>query len=325
MAMKRGRGRRLLGAVLLACAALATHAQDKYPSRPVKLVVPLAPGGAPDVLARVLAEKLSAAWGQPVVVENRPGAALNIGAQAVAAAAPDGYTLLVTPPGPLVTNQFLYAKLTFDPSAFVPVSVIAKVPFILVAGPRTAISSLPELISIARANPGKLNFPSPGTGSPPHLMGELLNARAGILVTHVAYKGLVPALTDVLGGQVDVMFSELGTALPHITAGKLKALGVGSEDRLDQLPEVPAIGEVLPEFVATTWFAVAAPPKTSPETAAMLSRDIARTLTLPDVTSKWRAFSATPVGGTPAETAAFLKVETERWRQVIAAAGIKAR
>jgi tripartite-type tricarboxylate transporter receptor subunit TctC len=317
--------RQLAAAVLMACAAAAAQAQDQYPSRPVRIVVPVAPGGAPDVLARVLAEKLSVRWNQPVVVENRPGAALNLAAEAVAAAAPDGHTLLFTPPGPLITNRYLYSSLNFDPAAFVPISIVAKVPFVLVAGPKLSVSTLVELIAAAKADPGKLHFPSPGIGSPPHLMGELLNARAGIQITHVAYKGLVPALSDLLGGHIDVMFSEPGTALPHIRSGKLKALGVGSEGRLALLPQVPAIAELIPDFVATTWFAVAAPPKTSPATAAKVSREIARALELPDVRKKLDAFAATPVAGTPDEAAAFFKRESERWRQVISAAGIKAQ
>lgn len=317
--------RRWVLGVLVACVAWGAVAQDGYPSRPVRIVVPLAPGGGPDVLTRVLAEKLSAAWGQPVVVENRPGAALNIGAEAVATATPDGHTLLATPPGPLVTNQYLYADLKFDPGAFVPVSIIAKVPFVLVAGPKGGVSSLREFVEVARANPGKLNFPSPGIGSPPHLMGELFSTRAGIRLTHVAYKGLVPALTDVLGGHVDVMFSELGTTLPHIKSGKLTALGVGGEVRLAQLPDVPAIAEVLPGFVATTWFAVAAPPGTPAATVAKVAEDIDRVLRLSEVQTRWAGFAATPVGGTPEETARFIRNESERWRQVIAAAGIRPR
>lgn len=317
--------RQLAAVLLMACAAAASQAQDKYPSRPVRIIVPLAPGGAPDVLARVLAEKLSARWGQPVVVENRPGAALNLGAEAVAAAAPDGHTLLFTPPGPLVTNQYLYSGLNYDPAAFVPISVVATVPFVLVAGPKAPVSTLAELIGVAKAHPRKLHFPSPGVGSPPHLMGELLNAKAGIEITHVAYKGLVPALNDVLGGHIDVMFSEPGTALPHIRSGRVRALGVGSEGRLALLPEVPAIAELLPGFVATTWFAVAASPGTPPQIAAALSREIARAFKLADVRMKLDAFAATPVAGTPDETAAFLKRESERWREVISAAGIQAR
>jgi tripartite-type tricarboxylate transporter receptor subunit TctC len=322
-AMKRTDASRFLGLVLMGFIAVGAAAQESYPSRTVRIVVPLAPGGGVDVLARVLAEKLSARWSQPVIVENRPGAALHIGAEAVAAANPDGYTLLFTPPGPLVTSQFLYSNLTFDPNAFVPVAIIAKVPFILVAGPKVNVTTLTELIGAGRAHPGKLSYPSPGVGSPPHLMGELLNARTGMRMVHVAYKGLVPALTDLVGGHIDVMFSDLGSALPHIQSGRLKALGVGSEARLPQLPDVPAISEVLADFVATTWFAVAAPPKTSAETAAKIARAVDETLRLPDVRGRLQDFSATPVGGTPAAAAIFLKSEIERWQQVIAAAAIK--
>lgn len=309
-------------AAVFAAAPTPTVAQINYPSRAINFIVPLPAGGGPDLVTRIVADRLSAKWGQPVVVENRPGFVLNLGAQAVASAPPDGHTLLSTPPGPLVTNQYFYSNIGFDPRAFVPVSIMVQLPFVLVAHPKVPVSTLPELIAYAKANPSKLNFPSPGIGSPPHLFGEMLKTQADIRLVHVPYKGLEPALNDLLGGHIELMFHELSSTLEHIKAGKLKALGAGSETRLPELPDVPTISEVLPGFVATTWFAVVAPPKTPPEVAAKLSHAIAEAIRLPEVAERLRGFSYRPVGMSPAETAAFLKHETDRWREVIVAAGL---
>src|SRR5262249_43613167 len=199
---------------------------------------------------------------------------------------------------------------------------MVQLPFVLVAHPKVPASSLSELIAYAKANPDKLNFPSPGIGSPPHLFGEMLKTKADIRLVHVPYKGLEPALNDLLGGHIELMFHELSSTLEHIRSGKLKALGTGSETRLPELPDAPTISEVLPGFAATTWFAVVAPPTTPPEVAAQLSQAIAEAIRLPEIAQRLRGFSYTPVGTSPAETAAFLKHETERWREVIMAAGL---
>jgi len=296
-------------------------AQDNYPSRVIRIIVPVPPGTAPDVLPRMIADKLAARWSEPVVVENRPGGALNIGAEAVAKAEPDGYTLLATPPPPLAINQSLYRSLAFDPNAFVPVTVMAATPNVLVANPGVGFSTVPGLIAFAKANPGKLTYASSGVGSTPHLAMELLKIQAGIEIVHVPYKGLVP--TDLLAGHVDLMFNNLGNTLPHIRSGALKVLAVGSEKRLAVLPDVPAVAEILPGFVSTTWFAVVAPPRSSPAIAAKLSAAIAEILRLPDVAKRLQDLTLTPVGSTPAETAAFIHEERNRWRQVIVSAGIK--
>lgn len=269
----------------------------------------------------MIAEKLASRWSEPVVVENRPGGALNIGAEAVAKAEPDGYTLLATPPPPLAINQSLYRSLAFDPNAFVPVTVMAATPNVLVANPGVGFSTVPGLIAFAKANPGKLTYASSGVGSTPHLAMELLKIQAGIEIVHVPYKGLVP--TDLLAGHVDLMFNNLGNTLPHIRSGALKVLAVGSEKRLAVLPDVPAVAEILPGFVSTTWFAVVAPPRSSPAIAAKLSAAIAEILRLPDVAKRLQDLTLTPVGSTPAETAAFIHEERNRWRQVIVSAGIK--
>lgn len=313
--------RQLVAAACLAAASTGAVAQDNYPSRIIRIIVPVPPGTAPDILPRMIAEKLASRWSEPVVVENRPGGALNIGAEAVAKAEPDGYTLLATPPPPLAINQSLYRSLAFDPNAFVPVTVMAATPNVLVANPGVGFSTVPGLIAFAKANPGKLTYASSGVGSTPHLAMELLKIQAGIEIVHVPYKGLVP--TDLLAGHVDLMFNNLGNTLPHIRSGALKVLAVGSEKRLAVLPDVPAVAEILPGFVSTTWFAVVAPPRSSPAIAAKLSAAIAEILRLPDVAKRLQDLTLTPVGSTPAETAAFIHEERNRWRQVIVSAGIK--
>jgi tripartite-type tricarboxylate transporter receptor subunit TctC len=298
-------------------------AENNYPNRPVKIIVPAPPGGAADVLPRIVSEKLAARWNQPVIVENRPGAALNVGAEAVARAEPDGYTLLATAPGPLAIYQFIYANLRYEPSAFTPVTILASSPFVLAVGSSVESSDLSRFLALAKANPGKFTFGSTGVGSPPHLSGEMLKARAGIDLLHVPYKGMVPALTDLLGGRLDMVFVDLGSTLQHVMAGKVRVLGVGSDMQIPELVGVPAISETLPGFTATTWFAVVAPPKTPANIAGEASKAIAESLALPDVTKRFRDFHATPVGGSPAQTAAFFHGEVERWREVVAAAGIK--
>ena len=313
--------RQLVAAACLAAASTGAVAQDNYPSRIIRIIVPVPPGTAPDILPRMIAEKLASRWSEPVVVENRPGGALNIGAEAVAKAEPDGYTLLASPPPPLAINQSLYRSLAFDPNAFVPVTVMAATPNVLVANPGVGFSTVPGLIAFAKANPGKLTYASSGVGSTPHLAMELLKIQAGIEIVHVPYKGLVP--TDLLAGHVDLMFNNLGNTLPHIRSGALKVLAVGSEKRLAVLPDVPAVAEILPGFVSTTWFAVVAPPRSSPAIAAKLSAAIAEILRLPDVAKRLQDLTLTPVGSTPAETAAFIHEERNRWRQAIVSAGIK--
>jgi tripartite-type tricarboxylate transporter receptor subunit TctC len=313
-----------LAAMGLTIAATSSGmSQQSYPNQAIRMIVPLPAGGAPDVVTRIIANKLAAKWSQPVLVENRPGFVQNIGAEMVAKAAPDGYTLLSTAPAPLVTNQFLQSNLNYDARAFVPVTVTVRFPFILLTHAGSPFKTLQELIAFAKANPGKINFASAGVGSPPHLAGEMLKARAGIQLTHVPYKGLEPALQDLLGGQVDVMFHVVNDTLEHIQSGKLKALGVAAEAGIPELQNVPAIAELYPNFVATTWFAVVAPPKTPLAIVEKLSQAIVEAIRSPDVAERFRAGGMTPVGTTPQETAAFLQQEADRWREVIVKAGIK--
>ena len=304
----------------------AATAQDAsaYPTKQIRIIVPFPAGGTADLLPRVLAEKLSARLGQAVLIENRAGAAGNIGAEAVFKAEPDGYTLLSAPPPPFVINQSLYAKLAFDASQFVPVTVIANVPNVLLVHPKVAANTLQEFITTLRANPDKLNYASQGSGTTSHLTAEMFKSMAGVRITHVPYKGTAPALTDLLGGQVDMMFDNLGVSAQHVRSGKLKALAVSSSKRAASLPGVPTMIEAgLPGFISVAWFGVAAPPKTPPEIAAKLSAAIAEALKHPDVVKRLQDLSAEPVGSTPAEMAAFMKEEIERWRRVIQSAGVK--
>jgi len=312
----------------VALAAMSgAFAQDPaagYPAKPIRIVVPFPAGGSADLMPRAFAERLAAKWGQPVVVENRPGAAGNIGAELVFKAEPDGYTLLSAPPPPLVINASLYPKLAFDPSQFTPVALIGSIPNVMLVHPKVTATSVTEFIALARANPDRFNYASQGSGTTSHLAAEMFKSMAGGLrITHVPYKGTAPALVDLLGGQVDLMFDNLGVSLPHVRSGKLKALAVGSEGRFAGLPDVPAMAEVLPGFVSIAWFGVVAPPRTSPAVAEKLSAAIAEALKAPDVAKRLESLSAVPIGSTPAEMAAFMKQETERYRGIIRSAGVK--
>jgi tripartite-type tricarboxylate transporter receptor subunit TctC len=298
-------------------------AGDGYPSRAVKLIVPGGAGAGVDLFARIVAEGLSATWSQAVIVENRPGAANNLGAEAAARAEPDGYTLLAAPPPALVINESLYRRLPFDPHAFVPITIIAEIPNILVVRQSLPVRDLRELIAYAKENPGKLNYGSSGVGTTPHLAMESLKSTGGFNVVHVPYKSLPGALNDVLGGQVDMMFDNLPTSLPHILAGRLRAIAVGGKSRAPQLPDVPTIAETFADFASVTWFAVVAPPRTDAPLARRVSAALQNVLSSPDVAKRIRALAAIPIGGSPGETGAFLDRERERWRQVIAAAGIE--
>jgi tripartite-type tricarboxylate transporter receptor subunit TctC len=312
---------RLLALASLAMGDLASA--QPYPSKPIHIVVPLPPGSNGDLMPRILGQHLSQKLGQPVVIENRSGAAQNLGAEYVSRAAPDGYTLLATPQGPLVISPSFYPNLPFDPSQFVPITIMAKLPYILVVHPNVPVSNFKEFIAYAKANPGKLNYGTPGLGSSSHLTGEMLKLAAGIQMTHVPYAGLAPAITDLLAGHTDVITANLDSVLIHVQAGKLKGLAVTSETRAPEVPGLPAIAETYPEVVSTSWFAVVAPPKTSPEIAEKLSRAFAEILREPEIKKRWREMSLTPVGGTPAEVGAFLQEETARWRKVIVSGGIK--
>jgi tripartite-type tricarboxylate transporter receptor subunit TctC len=319
---------RFAGVAALALTAALARAQDPaagYPARPIRIVVPFPAGGAADAIPRVVGERLSARWGQPVVIENRAGASGSIGAEAVARAEPDGYTLLATPPAPLVINPSLYRKLAYDPARFVPVTIVAAIPSVMLVHPKVAANSVPEFIAYARANPGKLNYASQGTTTVSFLTTEMFMAMAGGLkITHVPYKGTAPGLAALLAGEVDLMFDNLGVTVQHVRAGKLKALAVCGEKRVAALPDVPAMSEFFPGFTSVAWFGVVAPPKTPAAIAEKLSGAIVETLRQPEVQSRLAALSAEPVGKTPAEMAAFMKEDARRWKKMIETAGVKA-
>jgi tripartite-type tricarboxylate transporter receptor subunit TctC len=314
----------VVATALLAASSTGAFAQGIYPARTIKIVVPLPPGPVADVVPRVVAEKLAAKWGQAVVIENRPGASLNIGAEAVARAEPDGYTLLATPPGPLVVSQHFFPKLGFDPIGFVPVTVMVKVPAVVVVNPKVPASTFQELIAFAKANPNKLSYGSPGIGNTPQLAMENLMSAAGIRFVHVPYQGLGPAMNDLLAGHIDVMIDNLGNVMQHITSGRLKVLAATTEARIPEFPDLPTVSETLPGVSFADWFAVVAPPKTPPEIATKLSQAIVDIIKLPDVARRLSEFHLTPVGSSPAETAALIKQESEQWRRIIAATGVKA-
>lgn len=301
----------------LALAPVAAAAHGRYPNQTVKIVVPLPPGSSADTLPRIIAQKLAERWGQSVIIENKPGFAQNLGAELVAKAAPDGYTLLATPQGPLVISQSFFPKLGFDPSAFAPISIFAEQPLLLVANPHSPAASISELVAYAKANPGKLNFASPGIGSSPHLTGEMLQTDANIRFTHVPYKGMGPAIVDLLSGRVDIAFNNLANSLALIRGGKLKALAVASPKRIPELPEVPAVAEFYPGFYSNSWFAFVAPPRTPASIAAKISQDIAEVVQMSDVVAWYKKTSMTPIAMSPVETGAFLTKEARRWREVI--------
>lgn len=313
----------ILGLAFLATSmgvALPSQAQD-YPTKLIKIVVPFAPGGGTDVVARLVAERLQAKWGQPVIVEHRPGAGGNIGAEAVFRSPPDGYTLLLTPPPPLVINKGLYAKLSFDPDEFVPVSLLSASPNVLLVHPKLPIKSVKQLIDYAKANPDRLNYASQGNGTTSHLTAELFKSSAGVNLVHVPYKGSGPAIADLLGGQVDIMFAEISTAVSHIQAGKLSALAVGSDKRNPSLPSVPTVSESLPGFVSMTSSNIVAPPKTPPAIVNKLSSAIAEVMRDAAVVKRLSDLSAVAIGSTPAEHAKFLTQERKRWGGVIRVTG----
>jgi tripartite-type tricarboxylate transporter receptor subunit TctC len=322
---RRRLARGCIGAGLALAAMLAAlpqaYAQD-YPSRPVKIIVPFPAGGTADVMPRVIGEWLSRKWGQPVVVENRTGAAGNIGAEAVAKAEPDGYTLLSAPPPPLVINQNLYPKLGFDPSEFVPIVIMGRVPNALVVNPKLPLNSVAEVIAYAKANPGKLTSATQGNGTTSHLTSELFQMMADVKFQHVPYRGSAPALTDLVAGSVDLMFDNLGVSLPLVKGGQLKLLGVATPKRMASLPDVPTIAETLPGFESAA-FAIVAPPKTPQAVVDKINADVNEALRQSDIVQRLTQLSAEPIGGTPQATAAYMREEVERWHKVIKAANVK--
>jgi tripartite-type tricarboxylate transporter receptor subunit TctC len=303
--------------------SLCAHSQD-YPSKPIKLIVPIATGAAFDTVTRLLAEKLHNKWGQPVIVENRAGASHNMGAEAVFRSAPDGYTMLFAPPPALVINKSLFSKLAYDPDAFVPVSVVVSTYNVLAVNTSVPAQSVQQLIAYAKANPDRLNYASAGSGSTPHLAAEMFKTMAGITIAHIPFKGTSQAILEVMGGRVDMMFVDIGLALPHIRSGKLRVLAVASEKRSSVLPETPAMSEVLPGFLSVIWLGVVAPTGTPPAIANQFSSAIAEILKQPDVANRLLELHFDPIGSTPDAMSLFMGQERVRWKKVIRDSGATA-
>ncbi|ESJ24535.1 ABC transporter substrate-binding protein [Cupriavidus sp. HPC(L)] len=323
--------RALLAAMAMLCAAavpaLSASAAEAFPSKPIRLIVPFTPGGTTDILARLVAQKTGEALGQPMVVENRPGAGGNIGAEAAARSAADGYTLLMGTLGTQVTNQFIYPRMPYDSAKdFAPVTLVANSPNVLLVNSTLPANSIGDLIALARREPGKINYASTSTGGSPHLSGELLSMMAGVKMQHVPYKGAAPAMTDLLAGQVNLMFDNLPSALAQIQGGKIKALAVTGVKRASVLPSVPTVRESgLPDYEVNSWFGLLAPAGTPPERVRQLQQAVDKVLAMPDVRKRIQELGAEPGGEGSAAFAAQIKADTDKWARVIRSAGIKAQ
>lgn len=315
---------RCVSGFLLALYAVCTLAQTAYPSRPVRFIVPSAAGGGTDIIARALSLKLSESFGQQFVVDNRPGAGQMIGIELAAKSPADGHTILMSA-STLAINPIMYKKVPYDPVRdFAPITQAASLPNILVVHPSLPVHSVAELIALAKKQPGKLDYASAGIGTSPQMSVELLKSMAGIDLQHIPYKGTAPGVVDLLAGQVKVMTPNLLTALPHIKAGRLRALGVTSAKRSEALPDVPAIGESVPGYESVQWYGVLAPAGTPREIITRLHAEIVRALRHSDVRQRLAADGAEPVGSTPEEFASFIKSEIDKWARLARAAGIHA-
>jgi len=311
------------GAAGLPVISRAAWAQT-YPSRPVRIIIGFTPGGSTDLLARLMGQWLSERLGQQFVVENRPGAAGNIATEAVARATPDGYTLLLVDTQPAI-NATLFDKLNFDfIRDIAPVAGIIRMPAVMVVSPSVPATTVPEFIAYAKANPGKLNFASPGNGSGPHLAGELFKSMAGVNIVHVPYRGVGPALTDLLGGHVHAYFMSTLASIDYIRAGSLRALAVTTSTRSDMLPDVPTIAEFAPGYETSAWFGLVAPKNTPTEIVSKLNKEINAGLTDLKIKARLAEFGGTALAGSPADFGKLIVDETEKWGNVIRLAGIKA-
>lgn len=320
-------GRHLAALTLLLALSAHSHSPalaGDYPDRAVKIVVPFPAGGTADVLPRIVADWLSRKWSQPVVIENRTGAAGNIGSETVYRSAPDGYTLLSSPPPPLVINQNLYPKLGFDPTRFEPVIVMAQVPNALIINPNNVkAANLSEFIEYLRNNPDKVTCATQGNGTTSHLTSELFQLMAKVKLRHIPYRGSAPALQGLLAGDVDVMFDNLGVSLPLAQAGQLKLLAVASPRRLPALPDVPTIAETLGGFEAVAWYGIVAPPGTPKNIADKINADVNEVLRQPEVQEQLRKLSAEIFGGSIDKTSGYMREEVDRWAAVIKSANIE--
>ncbi len=296
---------------------------QSYPAKPIRFVVPYPPGGASDVTARIIGQKLTEAWGQPVVIENRPGANGNIAAEQVAKAPADGYTILMGNVGPNAISPGLYPNLPYDPvTSFAPVTLTTTVPIVLLVSPSLPVKNVKELIAYAKANPNKVNFASAGNGSSNHLTGELFKSTAGIDIVHVPYKGDAPALTDLMGGQISMMFTTVVAAMPHIKSGRLQALAVASGKRIAAMPNLPTVAESgVPGFDSSSWGGILLPAGTPKEIVAKMHAAVKTILAMPDVKVRLNDLGTEIVGNTPEEFSAYIKSETAKWGKVIKTSG----
>jgi tripartite-type tricarboxylate transporter receptor subunit TctC len=311
-----------LGCLLI--AVTAAQAQT-YPNKAVRLVVPFAAGGSTDIIGRTVAQKLNELWGQPVLVDNRPGGSTVIGTDVVAKSPPDGYTLLVTPAPFTIVPSLTTTKLPYDPAKdFEPITLINTTPLVVVVNPGVPANSIKELIALARSKPGSLNFGSSGSGGSNHLAGELFNAMAGVKMVHIPYKGNAPALTDLVGGHVDLVFNGLTSALPLIKSGKLRALAVTSLARTGSLPDMPTLDELgLKGFQAVAWNGLNAPGRTPKDIIGKINADVLRVIRSPELVERLKAEGSDPVGNSPEQYSAFLRDEITKWAKVIQFAGVK--
>ncbi len=310
--------------LLLAVSVLTSDAQPSYPSRSVRIVVSFPAGSATDIVARLLADRLTQKWNVPVVVENVPGAAGQIGTGRVVRSAPDGYTLIVSPPAQLVTHAALYKSLTYDPAQLMPVALLAQVPYGLTVRKNPALATIKDFIAFAKANPGKLTYASQGVGSTSHLTTKLFEKLAGIQMLHVPYRGSAPALTDIVAGNIDAMFDNIGNSLPLFVGNRLQIIAVADRDRVRSLPNVRTLHETgFPGFRSITWFALAAPPKTSRELIEKLNADVVEILGRPDVRLRLEELALSPTPMSSADTKRYIQQEHELWGGVIKDANVQ--
>ena len=316
---------RLAGALLFAVLCCSSAQAQNFPTRPVKIIVAFSPGGGTDIVARLLGQKLTEMWGQQIIVENRAGASGTIGTELAARAAPDGYTLFMGTLGNLSVNKHLYPKMTVDPVRdFAPITKVVDVHFVMVVHPSVPARNLAEFIALAKSKPGQITYASSGPGGAPHLAAESFKRMAGVDMPHIPYKASAQSFQDLLGGQVMMTMDSQIQALPYIRDGKLRALGVLGKSRSSQLPDVPAIGEVLPGYDLTNWFGLVAPVATPKDILAKISADVAKALENPELREKITALSATVVGDTPEQFGATIRADSEKWARVIRDANIKA-
>jgi tripartite-type tricarboxylate transporter receptor subunit TctC len=316
--------RTVLAAIVTVSLASLAAAQG-YPAKSVRIITPAPAGSAPDFLARVMSPKFTELWGHPVIIDNVVGASGHIGTERVAKAAADGYTLLFNTIGPIAINMNLFDKLPFDPiKDFAPVSLIAKVPNILCVHPSMPVRTLAEFIDYARKNPEKLRYGSPGSGTSPHLAGELFSVMTGVKLIHVPYKSSAQMTTDTIGGQIEVIWHNAPVVLPHVKAGTLRGLAITSDKRNEYAPEIPTHHEAgVPGFEVTAWFGLMAPAGTAPAIIAKLHADTVKVVNMPDVRERFLSQAAAPVGSTPEEFGAFIRTEIDKWSKVIKKSGAK--